>query len=492
MDKHTAENLDWFFNSMKPIETAYKDPEFSFIVHQDHDGPSLVAAKLILAPLAIDTPERKIKTGPFYAYSGRLSNISLTPRTLLERLLEGFVPGGDQVFKLAASTNHELSPRLFRSGGLTSGLDKQQQIYELFGFGFGKNYPHTEDVDWSLRSSDIPYGNINDLLSDFGLAGGNHPLQVIALPPILIDTTSRICGETGILRIRLAKSLVKENASIGVVVQSQGKAVLRKRLSGNVFDWQDDAKSNGVLVGTTNITVPKASVSHCFANYNTTSYHHYWIGDPDALQNPLRTMFEVFDPGLEVTKNLLSSSPKRGSSNDYESSVSWILWMLGFSPLCLGGSKKLSDGPDLIAISQDGNVIVVECTLGGLKTDNKLQKLIDRTNDVRRALERANAAHVICLPALVTSRPRSEIEDDIVEYEKRGIVVYTAEDIDPILGSTLTSPQSKTRFEELKQRIDDAQSRFESRERETRELARDVEDIKKAFNAIPDWSGDQY
>ena len=173
------------------------------------------------------------------------------------------------------------------------------------------------------------------------------------------------------------------------------------------------------------------------------------VGDPEAYQNPLRNILEMFDPNLELMQDRLTSIDK-GQKRSHESAVATLLWALGFAPI----QFFRSDAPDIIAVSYDGHIVVVECTLGDIKTKsgNKLQKLLDRTRDVRLALERSNAGFRICIPVLVTARKRSEIEDDVAECERRCVVVYTHEDIEPMLQQSLGLPASDVRFQELKQR----------------------------------------
>ena len=51
-----------------------------------------------------------------------------------------------------------------------------------------------------------------------------------------------------------------------------------------------------------------------------------------------------------------------------------------------GKIQKLQDGPDIIALTPIGNIGVIECTSGLLDTDDKLAKLVQRTNLIRKKL----------------------------------------------------------------------------------------------------------
>ena len=55
--------------------------------------------------------------------------------------------------------------------------------------------------------------------------------------------------------------------------------------------------------------------------------------------------------------------------------MSWLFWMLGFSVLHLGATKRVQDGPDLVATTPTEHYVVVECTTGQVKGESKLERL---------------------------------------------------------------------------------------------------------------------
>jgi hypothetical protein len=100
------------------------------------------------------------------------------------------------------------------------------------------------------------------------------------------------------------------------------------------------------------------------------------MSDPDRVQNPRRAVYEAFDPKLENLKNILSNAQGRGEeARDLESAIAWLLWMLGFSVAHLN-TRKMREAPDLIAATPQGHFLIVECTTGLLKAENKLSIFI--------------------------------------------------------------------------------------------------------------------
>ena len=155
---------------------------------------------------------------------------------------------------------------------------------------------------------------------------------------------------------------------------------------------------------------------------------HFWITDPKTAQNPLRSVHDAFDTNLNVLRELIEKSQKKGvDARELEMAVSWLLWLLGFSATHIGGTGKTSDAPDLIAATPLGNLVVIECTTGILKEDSKLPHLVQRTEKVRQSLAASGNQHVRVLPVLVTTKTRDEVKAELEQAYKLGVLVATKE-----------------------------------------------------------------
>ncbi len=483
MDNHSKANLERFFGELKPVEQVYADPEFTYLVHNGPKGVALVSARLVLQPLSRDRPDRVIKAANFYGFSGRLKSLDLTPRLLVDMLLDGAVPAPDRTWILTPN-EFAAGPHLYRHHNL--GDDQahtQQKLTELMGLDLSMHHYKSDDDEWDLRAAETPYSNMNDLMLELGLpVNSPHQLHMLAFPPLMVDNSSRVHGEIALLKLLRSKHLPVSKTSMGIVVSSSTAVTQRTRISGEKFTWMPFENAEDVLVGTVEIPVEKASIVHCLASYDRQCLHHYWVGDPDASQNARRTVYELFDPKFELATEMLRQSAK-GNTDAHEAAVAALLWVLGFAPLLPG---RNSDAPDVIAVSQDGNFLVVECTLSDLQTkkQNKPQKLLDRTSDIRAALERSNVGNGYCIPVMVTSRKLEDIKADVEDCERRGIVVYTQDDIEPLVSRTISAPRAELLFAEVRQRLEDAIARVESEERQKREMARDVSEIKKSLKSF--------
>jgi hypothetical protein len=134
-----------------------------------------------------------------------------------------------------------------------------------------------------------------------------------------------------------------------------------------------------------------------------------------------------------------------------------MLWMGGFSAIHLG-ENGTTDAPDVIAVAPSGQVVVVECTTGGLRTDGKLQKLVDRTLEIRQQLADSNLGYLRVLPVMVTTRPREEVEQDLPDFERRGILVASQEDLRTSLDETLALQDGDQVFQRLENLAKDRQN----------------------------------
>ena len=67
----------------------------------------------------------------------------------------------------------------------------------------------------------------------------------------------------------------------------------------------------------------------------------------------------------------------------FESAVSTLLTLLGFSVANYGRIPKLQKGPDIIAVTPSGHVGIIECTIGLINENDKLAKLVQRTTLIK-------------------------------------------------------------------------------------------------------------
>lgn len=475
MSDHTKASVEWFMTKISRFERAYRKANFAFIVHITPSGAEIINAQLALVPVSNELPPKSVEIGNYLAQRYDLFKSRITVKELLDGLMNRklLIPGG--AIDLAASEHHE--PMFFRSPS----QEAQVVQYHLHGMSLSRNYRAGAEDDWLLRAAPTPYNGMGDLRAEFGLLNQPGQFEAIALPPIAIDQTSRVNGEVATVKVRIAKSIPKKSISLGLMVLGASGPVMRTRIPGTKLKFSQSPETKDVLIGTATIPVQTAASVCCVVSVLDEAMQWMWIVDPQISQNPHRVIIETLDPGLEIVATTLNMTRKKAQRNDHEDAVAALLWTLGFSTLNIGRFKALSDGPDVIAISTTGQVLVVECTTGGLKTDSKLQNLLDRTQNVKAALQQADFGHLEVMPVLATSRSREEVEADVDEFERRGVAVFTNEDIQPALARTITFPDSTRRFEEIRSHLTAVVQEHRKRDNQPAEIAKQFDELKRAL-----------
>jgi hypothetical protein len=150
------------------------------------------------------------------------------------------------------------------------------------------------------------------------------------------------------------------------------------------------------------------------------------------VQNPRRAVYEAFDPQLQNLQAFIvgAAQDKGLNARNLEAAVAWLLWMLGFGVAHLGATPRMQDAADLIATTPGGHFVIVECTTGLLKAENKLALLHARAQTVRRRLDASNNTAMRVLAVIVTSRTRNDVSSELEAAERLGALVIAREDLE--------------------------------------------------------------
>ncbi len=101
---------------------------------------------------------------------------------------------------------------------------------------------------------------------------------------------------------------------------------------------------------------------------------------------------------------------------------------------------------------------MVECTLGLLRADGKLPKLVARAIHVRDSLAASNMKHLRVLPVIITAMTRDQVEADAGPAAGLGVLVITREDLDEIENELIRFPDADSFFERGLRTVQDRQS----------------------------------
>ncbi|NLS70461.1 hypothetical protein E3H11_16320 [Bradyrhizobium brasilense] len=441
-----------FFNAIEPWESGYQNNTFTYVAVRRGERFLLVQGSLWLntstSPIPLKTFESEnVRAGHF-----KISDVGKTFREMIEDLGDSEIqtPQGPILFPSMMSYQEASFTPLHPSA-----LQSQSRVNVLKITGDEQSLTNGPSVlDWELRSCSVPYDSIQELLQEFGLGGlftDQITVEVVATSVMGFDgDQSKITGEKAQIVVRLANTLNTNEAAVGFREINQG-GINRGVLRGAEFAW---TQTDRMQIGRYELDVRKASILHCYAVYNKVAQTHWYISDPTTSQNPRRVIVESFDAGLAILTEFLGRPHSRGQdARDFEVAIAWLFWILGFSTVHLGSTTRTQDFSDLVLTTPQERIAVVECTTGLLKADNKLPKLIARYATLRQRLDQANNKHLKLLPVMVSPLNRVELQADLEQAERLGVLVLAKEQLERLMLATLMPSNPDDLYLEAEKRL---------------------------------------
>jgi hypothetical protein len=450
-----------FFAGIAPWEAAYKHAGLSYFAFK-HDGDFvLLQARLFLRIVPSNVPSSYFQSSNIRVGHYLMSDLGQTAHAVVDELLSGKLstPHGILRFSPGHADHYSVGHVPFHYEGHQSGM--RVSVLTLTGAQCG----HLVDqwrLDWELKAAPTPYDNLNELLVEYGLGGYSTAnlanIELIASPACEVDVSVQIKGITASPAVLMADQLDSKKCSLGYRVFQQGKVVKRAMVDGTQMHWESRPH---ILRGSADIEIPAGAVMQCFATYDGYTQHQGWITDPSTVQNPNRAVYEAFDSQLAILRDFLENSQGKGrDARDLEAGIAWLLWMLGFSVAHLGGTAKTQDAPDLVATTPRGNFVVIECTTGLLKADNKLPRLVERAGALRTKLDASGNRHLRVLPVIISSKNREEIRADLEQAEKLGVLVLTKESLRQAIDRTLVRQDAEQIYAEGERVVREQQGKY--------------------------------
>ena len=429
MSPHDTDQIEKFFSTIDPWIKAYSNIGLSYFAVRKDDETYLLQARIFLntAPSSISTI--RVETASILAGHFSFSELGLSVRDFVNEIVgAGSVTTPHGKFIFPTEDKRDLSAYFepFHQEGISAG--NRLSVLTISG---ARKYPFVElpKFDWELKAAPQPFDSLDELLTLLVLGGkrsDSASLEIVAYNVATINFNSIVSGAEAKPSVFLAKSLDSNKCQIGYRVFMHGKVVTRGAIPGDNLNW---TLQESLLKGEGWLGIPQGAVLHCVASYDGFAQHQYWIADPTHSQNPRRVSLEASDEKLEILRDYLFEEQKpRKNARDFEFGVAWLTWMLGFSITQVGGTARSSDAPDILATTPQGNFLVVECTTGLLKAENKLANLIDRTEAIRKRLASSGNSHLKLLPVIVTAKTKEEIKADLEQAQKKlGVLVVTRE-----------------------------------------------------------------
>lgn len=425
--------LDLFWADIAPLEPAFSSPRFYYLAALVGGRRFLLQGRLFLYPGQTPVPQnfssRSVVAGSF-----QLADVALGWREFRDQLQRGSIDSPDgPLFFEGAVTRSEVTYETHHPVGIRAQA-RVSVVAVKSPSDAGPIFPQPK-TDWDLRAADPPYESIAELANVFRLgppvaSGWLIEIVVAAGEVGAVFYGSKVAGTKAEPRAALDSRLDPKKAALGFRIFDKQDVVARFTVSGEKISWS--SKGPVFNEGSVEIEVPEGGTIHCTLSYAGIALHYGWLSNEDISPNPRRAIFETFDGGLAVTSEMLSTEVGKGRpgrSIDFERGVAHLAWLLGFSVVHLGADQRLSDAPDVVALSPSGDVVVIECTMGLLKAENKLANLVARAAQVRKALDAAGNRSSKIYPVIVSARTREELKAELRTAAEHGVIVIDKDDL---------------------------------------------------------------
>ncbi len=399
----------------------------------------LFFAQVVLCPSAIQPPAvGRVEGGPVWA----VRTVSPFAPNSLPELVSGALEGNLLVDGMTASL-----PKL-EGGALNSTFHPVLNVQEARNLGQPRSigllayrgsvnnvireaFPF-QDFEWQLRAMTPPFFDFADLLVQFGFPAEHTrvdgaSIALIAQAPIGIEQkTTRLDKGRATVHLTASERVPLDRVSLSLRAYYGPSKFERGVVPSDAISWsRTDEKMLGGVVEVDVGDVPSAQF---FLTLNNRAVQAWWVFDPVRVVNPAYARHIAFDPDLSLLRWLLFDLKR--DSRQLEDGVAMLLAMFGFSVNQYGRGPKTSDGPDILAVTGQGNIAVVECTVGMPDQGGQYAQVLRRTQRLRASLNGSGWSLLQVLPVVVTALPENEIASHRPEAKDKGIVVAAKEQLE--------------------------------------------------------------
>ncbi|MFL6605746.1 MAG: hypothetical protein ACJ8R9_31090 [Steroidobacteraceae bacterium] len=423
-----------FLQAIDPLVRAYRHGTFTFVALMHQGEKVILRAQL---RLTVDAPTRikhPVETTRLFAGQVALALDATAAKTCLRSAITGnWLPlVGDHLLKLLPRTQPPITPGYsgyhepadpvhVRVKGaverfVLSGINRDQ----LIGV-------QMTDVAGDLRELglDSPAG----IFRAYGLEGSDETtLEIIASPVVRIEPGSVVSGRRVQVRIVLANDLPPDRLRITARNADPKVADMPWSITGPSLNWSTGGSYHSAQW---EFDLPQDAVLDCTAVYAGRVHSEMRLADPTSTPNRLWRVLGLVDPKLErLNEVLLTPKKKDKDARDFETGASWLLQLLGFATVHLGGMSGLNKEPDVLAQAPNGDVILVECTID-VPDDDKLTKLISRAAKLTELLRTSESAGdvITITPILMCPLSPDELAGIRAKAAKHSIQILYQEDI---------------------------------------------------------------
>lgn len=420
------EHLDLYLDNFSAWVYPRYSVTISYLGLKSEDGLTLLDASIIFNPLPFPEFELfSIETEEIVAGQIAYPNLS---QLKLEKLRSNAINGklDTSYGTLALAFSEKLSY-------FTELINRQNWYSDLHLRVTGNTLYLTNPVtltriDNSLRCASLPFDGLADLCRWLGLNEPYTTQSSITLrghPPV--DLILQECSlQSGRLKLTIHAvwSLKLQDISLSIR-PVPGKTSTRVFIQQGII-WKRYQK--GIRQGSIEIELGSVDSVLVVLMLKKSLVRRHWFEDPARAVNYRLITAQSFDKDLKDLKQALS--PDGNESRKFEKAVSSLMYILGFTQTQPLGT----DGPDIIASTPRGRIILVECTLKISDAHTKIGKLVQRRGAVQEALRVGGHSTREVIAILVCALTKDQIPAvENKEWYENKILLVTKPDLEELL-----------------------------------------------------------
>lgn len=430
-DEHNSAEITKFLEPIKHRIPFYKYRIVSYLLQKDYGIPRIVLGRVFYdyLPPKADTSFR------FESKSFKAGVIveEITRETSLDSFLARLdlrIDGDIASFKSPRNGHVTVWRHLGDPDALLTGNYMSQPSITLScddGNRFMLSHLQSLEFKEELKVHESPYHDLNELLGRVGLShlmqsSGDPTIEVVAAqvthvvePPVFDDRGCSVFlvapAQIEISTIRLGFRVIGESIQRGL----------------STIEKDHDLPQEGAIKLTARVASDDAAYVQLFVSVNGDLMHQLWSANPKKSLNLIAAAYRHIDSELAILKKLLFEPGNK--SRDFELGITYLLELLGFHALHFGGFKQLENTVDLIAITPQRKILLVECSTDIESAQGKLGKLVNRASKIQEWLDSVSIKPESMQCAFVTTKAKHELVGDIGYAADHKIAMIYREDI---------------------------------------------------------------
>jgi hypothetical protein len=455
MNDYDARNIDDFFASLQPWESAYRHIRLTYLATPSEDCLKIISACITLDYVPFSPLKPLYISEILQAGQCDFQTSSIGIANAFKQILtpEGLKIEGHGQLRLADDPSNSISvssPMQLHF----EGTQKGERLAKLIATGASRWMLLPQpDIDWRLKAQPIPYDSINELLLDYSvgsLSGDRTSIEIVARAVVEVWGKSFVHGTKARIGLFIPVGLPHNDVRLGFRVLHDGVVIKRGSVLGKDLDWENDALFEGGII---ELEVPLGATIQCIASYKGDAHQVKYFNDPNLIQNPRASAYALIDPSWKILNEqltpVITKTQKTNHSDDFEAAVCRVFWMMGFATVSFGLTAKTTDFVDVVAVSENGSFLFIECTLSILKAESKIPKLLQRAISFRSRLKELQLDDAKVIPVIVTALPLNEVKAEVDIALKDGIFVITRDFIEQIQPHLLQPANADTFVAEI-------------------------------------------